>query len=210
MQLYMIQFILKRSQYANEDPDNGMNEDGASWLAQRENLVCTSYHRTSCWWWCSMCWRLLKSSVLLWTECLMSSYSWQRHSGDQFHTHKTTNSCRHNKEFTASTHPFSAPSLSWSNWFIIHEDVEAECKVISSLSVTRDDWRPLELSPHPLLSPGASAQAQVSDIHARVNLEVSVLGWFKFVFTCVTGISNKVNFVQHLPFYAVTNYFAAN
>lgn len=62
-------------------------------------------------------------------------------------THETTDSCRHNKEFTSSTHPFSAPPLSWSNGFIIHEDVEAECKVISSLSVTREDWRPLELSP---------------------------------------------------------------
>lgn len=126
-------------------------------------------------------------------------------------THETTNSWRHNKEFTASTHPFSAPSLSWSNWFIIHEDVEAECKVISSLNVTREDWRPLELSPHPLLSPGASAQAQVSDIHARVNLEVSVLGWFKFVFTCVTGAEAiKLILFNINHFYAVTNYFTAN
>lgn len=58
--------------------------------------VCTSCPQTSCWWCCSVCWRPLKSSALLWTESLMSSYSWQRNSNDQFQTqrNKPTNAGR--------------------------------------------------------------------------------------------------------------------
>lgn len=93
--------------------------------------------------------------------------------------------------------------LSDHTGFIIHEDVEPDCKW-SPVWVEQEKTRASGHGARPFLSPGASAQAQVSDIYTRVNLELPLLITSVYVWDWngsnkVPSHSNNSNVMTNYP-----------